>query len=69
MPLIGIKNELQNGELHIINMKGFPIVSTWNLIWQRQKKFSPVAMTFLEFLKTNKERIIEEKFSWFEQYL
>ena len=69
MPLIGIKNELQNGELHIINMKGFPIVSTWNLIWQRQKKFSPVAMAFLEFLKTNKERIIEEKFSWFEQYL
>lgn len=68
IPLIGLKNELQNKELHIIKVKDFPIISTWNLIWQKQKNFSPVAQAFLAFLKSNKERIIEEKFKWFEHY-
>jgi DNA-binding transcriptional LysR family regulator len=33
MPLIGIKNELSNGDLQIIPVRGFPIKSNWNLIW------------------------------------
>ncbi|MCZ8216940.1 MAG: LysR family transcriptional regulator, partial [Cyclobacteriaceae bacterium] len=41
MPLIGIKNELQNGDLQIIPVKGFPIKSIWNLIWIKGKNFSP----------------------------
>jgi len=32
MPLIGIKNELQNKELQIIPAKGLPIKTTWSLI-------------------------------------
>ncbi|MFE3868572.1 LysR substrate-binding domain-containing protein [Flavobacterium sp. LS2P90] len=33
MPLIGIKNELNNNELQIIPIKGLPITATWSLIW------------------------------------
>ena len=33
MPLIGIRNELETGTLQIIPVKGFPITSTWRLIW------------------------------------
>ena len=33
LPLIGIKNELQNQDLQIIPVQGFPILSTWHLIW------------------------------------
>ena len=40
MPLIGIKNELNNGELQIIPVEGFPIKSNWNLIWLKEKGFS-----------------------------
>lgn len=68
MPLIGIKNELTNGDLVIIPIKGFPIKSIWHLIWQKNKMFSPVAFTFLNYIRKEKRRIIEEKFNWFEQY-
>ncbi len=68
MPLIGIKNELQNGELQIIPVKGFPIKSVWNLIWPKGKSHSPVASAFLAYIKKEKENIIKEKFEWFEKY-
>ena len=68
MPLIGIKNELHNGELQIIPVKGFPIKSVWNLIWLKGKNHSPVASAFLKYLKKEKENIIKERFEWFEKY-
>ena len=68
MPLIGIKNELQNGELKIIPVKGFPIKSVWNLIWLKNKNFSPVANSFLNHLKNEKKKIIKDQFDWFEKY-
>ncbi|HLP54758.1 MAG TPA: LysR family transcriptional regulator [Fluviicola sp.] len=68
MPLIGIKNELGNGSLQIIPMKDFPITSTWNLVWLSSKKMSPVAEAFLAFLKLEKQRIIEEKFGWYDEF-
>lgn len=68
MPLIGIKNELTNGDLQIIPVKGFPIKSNWNLIWLKQKGFSPVAAAFLDYVKREKDNIIKDKFEWFEQY-
>ena len=66
MPLIGIKNELTNGELRIINVKGFPINSTWNLIWLKNKAFSPLADAYLNYLDKHKLSIINEKFDWLE---
>lgn len=68
MPLIGIKNELQNGELQIIPIKGLPLVTKWSLIWLKRKKHSPVANSFLSYLEKKKSRIVEEKFSWYENY-
>ncbi|MCO5947994.1 LysR family transcriptional regulator [Mucilaginibacter flavidus] len=69
MPLIGIKNELINGEVKIIPVKGLPLSSVWNIIWLKSKAFSPVAAAFLLHLQKEKTRIIHEKFSWFEQYV
>ncbi len=68
MPLIGLKNELLNGDLHIIPVKGFPIISTWNLIWLKGKNFSPAAAAFLNYIKDEKDKIIKERFDWFEKY-
>jgi len=68
MPLIGIKNEFNLGDLQIIPVKGFPIKSTWNLIWLKNKKHSPVATSFLNYIKKEKTRIIKEKFEWVEAY-
>lgn len=64
MPIIGIKNELNNGDLQIIPVKGLPIQSNWNLIWLKGKKFSPVADAYLKFIQKEKTRIIEQTFNW-----
>jgi len=68
MPLIGIKNELFNNELQIIPIKGLPIQTTWSLIWLKGKKHSPVAQSYLNYLGKEKAKIVQEKFSWYEQY-
>lgn len=68
MPLIGIKNELLNGDLQIIPFKGFPLKTVWNLIWLKNKNFSPSAYAFLDYIKKEKETIINEHFEWFEKY-
>lgn len=68
MPLIGIKNELLNKDLQIIPVKGFPIKSVWNLIWLKNKKFSPVAQACLDYLKQEKTHISQKHFQWSEQY-
>lgn len=68
MPLIGIKNELQNGEMQIIPVKDFPVKSVWNLIWLKGKNHFPVAFAYLNYLKKEKANIIKEKFDWFEKY-
>lgn len=68
MPLIGIKNELQKGDLQIIPVKGLPIKTMWSLIWLKGKKHSPVADAYLNYLKAEKENIVSKRFSWYEQY-
>jgi len=68
MPLIGIKNQLKNKELQVIPVKGLPINTTWNLIWLTSKKLSPAASAYLNFITSEKERIIKEKFDWFIDY-
>ena len=68
IPLIGLKNELLNGDLKIIPVKGFPLTSTWNLIWLKGKNLSPVAKAFLTFIISEKDSIIKNKFYWFEKY-
>ena len=68
MPLIGIRNELHNNELQIIPIKGLPIKTTWSLIWLKGKKHSPVSLSFLDYLKKEKSQIVQDKFSWYENY-
>ena len=68
MPLIGIKNELLNGDLQIIPVKGLPIRTQWNLIWLKSKNLSPSAKAFIEYLQLEKEHIIQENFAWINEY-
>ena len=69
MPLIGIKNELQNKDLHIIPLPELPIVTSWKLVWLKEKKQSPVAKAYLEFMKLEMQTIVQTKFAWYESYV
>lgn len=68
MPLIGIRNELKNKDLQIVPVKGLPISTVWNLIWLKSKKLSPVALAYLDFINSEKEHIIKQKFSWGDDF-
>ncbi|GGK21914.1 LysR family transcriptional regulator [Yeosuana aromativorans] len=68
MPLIGLKNELKNNDLQIIPVKGLPISTTWNLIWLKSKKLSPAALAFIDYIDTEKDAIIKDKFDWISSY-
>jgi DNA-binding transcriptional LysR family regulator len=63
MPEIGIRNELTNGLLHIVPIKGLPITTSWQLIWLKGKRHAPVSNSFLEHLEHKKVSIIAEHFS------
>ncbi|MFM9838341.1 MAG: LysR family transcriptional regulator [Cyclobacteriaceae bacterium] len=68
MPLIGIKNELHDGDLQIVPVKGLPIKTVWSLIWLRGKNHSPVVNSFLNYMKKEKSNIVKNRFDWYEQY-
>ncbi|MBN8578823.1 MAG: LysR family transcriptional regulator [Cytophagales bacterium] len=68
MPLIGIRSEVIHGELQLIPVKGLPIQSTWQLIWVRGKKFSPVAKAFAEYVTSEKQEVLANHFGWISDY-
>lgn len=69
MPIIGLKNELKNGDLQILNIKNLPIETNWNLIWLKSKNLSLVAKAFKKHIEENKDKIILENFAWFTEDL
>lgn len=68
MPLIGLKNELMNGELKIIKTKGLPITTYWRLLWLKDKMLSPAASAFLDNVRKNKKLMMEARFSWYLKF-
>ena len=68
MPLIGLKNALQSGDVKIMPVDGLPVTTNWHLIWLKNKKFSAAQTAFLNYLKEEKDAILHDKFQWFEQF-
>lgn len=68
MPLIGIKNELKNGDLQVIPVKKLPMKTDWNLIWLKSKNLSTIAKSLIENINENKDHIMNTHFNWFDEY-
>ena len=63
MPIIGIRNEIESGLLTIIPKKGLPVQTTWRLIWLKEKRLSPIAESYLNYLAKEKQNIIQNNFT------
>ncbi len=64
MPLIGLRNVINAGEIKLIKTKALPVRTKWTLCYLKGKKLSPAANAFLGYLKSHKEQLIEKHFSW-----
>lgn len=68
MPLIGMKNELLNSDIEIVQIPGLPIETQWNLIYLKDKKLSPSGLAYLNFVNENKDAIIHNHFDWYTKF-
>lgn len=62
MPIIGIRNELLNQQIHIVPSQGLPIITKWRLVWLNRKRLSPVSQAFLDYIRLEKENILSDHF-------
>ena len=68
MPIIGLKNAIEGKEVDVIQIKDFPIITNWSLVWQQSKNLSPVALAFIDYLNAQKEQITSKYFDWCNSY-
>lgn len=68
MPLIGIKYELKEKDLKIIPTNNLPTSTAWQVSWLASKNLSPVAKAFLKHLELEKDKIVQNYFSWTKAY-
>ncbi len=65
MPMIGIHNELVSNQLYVLDSPDLPIKTEWRLIWLKGKKLSPISQAYLEFIRSEKQHILENNFNWY----
>lgn len=68
MPLIGLKNELSSGEMSIIPIKGLPITTEWQLVYNKGTQMSPVKKAFIDYINEVKIESLSTKFSWTKNF-
>jgi LysR family transcriptional regulator, low CO2-responsive transcriptional regulator len=50
--------EVNQKELKVLDVVGFPIIRAWYVVWPKGKKLSVVAEYFLEFLRENIQKVL-----------
>ena len=68
VPLIGLRSSLVNESIKLVPLKGLPIVTRWNLIYSKGKRFSPAQEAFVEFIQSTKETVVSKYFDWTHDY-
>jgi DNA-binding transcriptional LysR family regulator len=66
MPVIGLKHEMEAGELKILKIKGLPVHTAWQLISLKGKRHGPVAEAFRTYIMAHKTEIAEQHFNWLQ---
>jgi len=68
LPLIGLRNELSKKQLFLLDVPQLPISTFWRLIWLSDKKLSPIAQAYLEYVQSHKSDIIKRHFKWYLKF-
>ncbi len=62
MPMMGLKHELAQEEIQIIQMPGLPLVTDWQLVYNKKNTYSPAANAFIQHMNQNKKEIANKYF-------
>lgn len=64
VPLIGSREFIANKSLRIYPMKGLPIITRWNLIYNKGKQLTPAQEALVKYIEENKKQITSDHFDW-----
>lgn len=64
VPLIGSRELIANKSLRIYPMKGLPIITRWNLIYNKGKQLTPAQEALVKYIEENKKQITSDHFDW-----
>ncbi|MCU0374028.1 MAG: LysR substrate-binding domain-containing protein [Chitinophagaceae bacterium] len=62
LPLVGIRHELQTGELEIIPVEGLPLKTDWQLIWLSKRRLLPVPQAYLDYIGKQAAQLVNRHF-------
>ena len=68
MPLIGLKHEMEAGELKMLKIDGLPVHTEWQLISLKGKRHGPVAEAFRVFITEHKTTLAMNQFVWLKDF-
>ena len=60
LSLLALNREIENGELVILDVEGFPRIDSWYLAYQRGSHLSTVAEAFFNFVVENRDAFARE---------
>jgi DNA-binding transcriptional LysR family regulator len=64
VPLIGLRTALAREHIALYPLKGLPIITRWNLIYNKGKVLTPAQRELIRYMEENKEQLVEKHFSW-----
>lgn len=64
VPLIGLRTALAREHITLFPLKGLPIVTRWNLVYNKGKALTPAQQELVNYMQENKERLVEKHFDW-----
>ncbi|HCX23291.1 MAG: LysR family transcriptional regulator [Flammeovirgaceae bacterium] len=64
VPLIGLRTALSREHIRVFPLPGLPIVTRWNLVYNKNKMLTPAQLELVKYMEKNKQRLVDEHFSW-----
>ena len=64
VPLIGLRTALANENMQIYPLKGLPITTKWNLIYNKGKKLTPAQEALTSFINEQRHEVMMRHFGW-----
>ena len=64
VPLIGLRTALSREHIRIFPLPGLPIITRWNLVYNKNKMLTPAQLELVKYMEKNKQRLVDEHFSW-----